>query len=70
MFFSKVALQEGQINPSFVYLCRLLGKVAADTSHKWVYNDQHSECEPSYIASWNASVEPVREVAIINRSDC
>ncbi|XP_057429372.1 protein RICE SALT SENSITIVE 3-like isoform X2 [Lotus japonicus] len=36
----------------------LLGKVAADTSHKWVYNDQHSECEPSYIASWNASVEP------------
>ncbi|KAK7351624.1 hypothetical protein VNO77_11208 [Canavalia gladiata] len=36
----------------------LLGKVAADNSHKWVYNENHNDCEPSYIASWNASVEP------------
>ncbi|KAK7410059.1 hypothetical protein VNO78_00544 [Psophocarpus tetragonolobus] len=36
----------------------LVGKVAADNSHKWVYNENHNECEASYIASWNASVEP------------
>ncbi|KAL2637128.1 hypothetical protein AAZX31_06G039800 [Glycine max] len=36
----------------------LVGKVAADNSHKWVYNESHNECESSYIASWNASVEP------------
>ncbi|RDY04498.1 Protein RICE SALT SENSITIVE 3, partial [Mucuna pruriens] len=36
----------------------LLGKVAADNSHKWVYNESHNDCEASYIASWNASVEP------------
>ncbi|XP_027356447.1 protein RICE SALT SENSITIVE 3-like [Abrus precatorius] len=36
----------------------LLGKVAADNSHKWVYNENHNECESSYIAPWNASVEP------------
>lgn len=36
----------------------LLGKVAADNNHKWVYNENHNECEPSQIASWNASVEP------------
>ncbi|KAK4274663.1 hypothetical protein QN277_017854 [Acacia crassicarpa] len=36
----------------------LLGKVAADNSHKWVYRDGPNEPEPSYIASWNESVEP------------
>ncbi|KAH1109711.1 hypothetical protein GLYMA_04G041700v4 [Glycine max] len=36
----------------------LVGKVAADNSHKWVYNESHNECESSYVASWNASVEP------------
>ncbi|OIW14889.1 hypothetical protein TanjilG_30608 [Lupinus angustifolius] len=37
----------------------LLGKVASDNGHKWVYSDEtHNECEPSYIASWNASIEP------------
>ncbi|XP_028772581.1 protein RICE SALT SENSITIVE 3-like isoform X1 [Neltuma alba] len=35
----------------------LLGKVAADNSHKWVYRDSRKESEPSYIASWNESVE-------------
>ncbi|KAK7283280.1 hypothetical protein RIF29_12696 [Crotalaria pallida] len=35
----------------------LLGKVASDNGHKWVYSDTN-ECEPSYIASWNASIEP------------
>ncbi|QCE16505.1 protein RICE SALT SENSITIVE 3-like [Vigna unguiculata] len=37
----------------------LVGKVAADNSHKWVYNESHNnECEASYIATWNTSVEP------------
>jgi len=34
-----------------------VGKVAADNSHKWVYNESHNnECEASYIATWNTSV--------------
>ncbi|KAF7817471.1 protein RICE SALT SENSITIVE 3-like [Senna tora] len=36
----------------------LVGKVAVDNSHKWVYRDTPNESESSYIASWNASVEP------------
>ncbi|XP_061355602.1 protein RICE SALT SENSITIVE 3-like [Gastrolobium bilobum] len=35
----------------------LLGKVAADHSHKWIYSDTHNVCEPSYIASWNPSID-------------
>ncbi|KAI4316674.1 hypothetical protein L6164_024629 [Bauhinia variegata] len=36
----------------------LLGKVASDNSHKWVYRDNPNESEPSYVASWNASIDP------------
>ncbi|XP_054791966.1 uncharacterized protein LOC129298881 [Prosopis cineraria] len=36
----------------------LVGRVAADNSHKWVHRDSPNESEPSCIASWNASVEP------------
>lgn len=43
--------------------CRLLGKVAADNSHRWVYSDIQNGCEPNYIGSWNASIDHVREVA-------
>ncbi|RDX79611.1 Protein RICE SALT SENSITIVE 3, partial [Mucuna pruriens] len=35
----------------------LLGKVAADNSHKWVYSDTQNGCEPSYIGAWNASID-------------
>ncbi|KAK7383172.1 hypothetical protein VNO78_28844 [Psophocarpus tetragonolobus] len=35
----------------------ILGKVAADNSHKWVYSDTQNLCEPSYIGAWNASID-------------
>lgn len=35
----------------------LLGKVAADNGHKWVYSDTQNGCEPSYIGAWNASID-------------
>ncbi|GMN35084.1 hypothetical protein TIFTF001_005076 [Ficus carica] len=36
----------------------LVGKVAADNSHKWVYRDPSNEGDPSFISSWNVSIEP------------
>ncbi|KAL2318505.1 hypothetical protein Fmac_032381 [Flemingia macrophylla] len=35
----------------------LLGKVAADNSHKWVYRDTQNGCEPNYIGAWNSSID-------------
>ncbi|KAI4337009.1 hypothetical protein L6164_015471 [Bauhinia variegata] len=35
----------------------LLGKVAADNSHKWVYRNTPNEAEPGYV-SWNVSIDP------------
>lgn len=42
--------------------CRLVGKVAADNSHKWVLRDTGNESDPNFISSWNMSMEPVRQV--------
>lgn len=39
--------------------CRLVGKVAADNSHKWVFGDASNECDSNFISSWNLSIEPV-----------
>ncbi|XP_030495405.2 protein RICE SALT SENSITIVE 3 [Cannabis sativa] len=36
----------------------LVGKVAADNSHKWIFRDPSNEGDPSFISSWNLSVEP------------
>ncbi|PON65018.1 MYC/MYB transcription factor [Parasponia andersonii] len=36
----------------------LVGKVAADNSHKWVFRDPSNEGDPSFISSWNVSIEP------------
>ncbi|XP_073276352.1 uncharacterized protein [Primulina huaijiensis] len=36
----------------------LVGKIAADNSHKWVFRDSPTENYPSSISSWNASVDP------------
>ncbi|XP_021903337.1 uncharacterized protein LOC110818695 isoform X1 [Carica papaya] len=36
----------------------LMGKVAADNSHKWVFRENSNENDPSFISSWNVSVEP------------
>ncbi|XVF36331.1 hypothetical protein REPUB_Repub19eG0049100 [Reevesia pubescens] len=36
----------------------LVGKVAADNSHKWVYKETPNDNDPSFISSWNMSIEP------------
>ncbi|XP_027095060.2 uncharacterized protein [Coffea arabica] len=36
----------------------LVGKVASDNSHKWVFRDCPNENDPSFIHSWNVSVDP------------
>ncbi|RXH72808.1 hypothetical protein DVH24_012492 [Malus domestica] len=36
----------------------LVGKVAAENSHKWVFRDAPNEGDPTFISSWNASTEP------------
>ncbi|WCJ35479.1 Serine/threonine-protein kinase WNK (With No Lysine)-related [Euphorbia peplus] len=36
----------------------LLGKVAADNSHKWVFKVTPNEGDPNFNSSWNMSVEP------------
>ncbi|KAK1427444.1 hypothetical protein QVD17_16130 [Tagetes erecta] len=36
----------------------LIGKIAADNSHKWVFKDGLNEHDPSFISSWNASIDP------------
>ncbi|KAF5943387.1 hypothetical protein HYC85_017464 [Camellia sinensis] len=36
----------------------MVGKVAADNCHKWVFKDNPSENDSSFITSWN---DPVRE---------
>ncbi|KAF8024599.1 hypothetical protein BT93_F1696 [Corymbia citriodora subsp. variegata] len=36
----------------------LIGKVAADNSHKWVSRDTGSESDPNFISSWNMPIEP------------
>lgn len=39
--------------------CRLVGKVAAENSHKWVFKEATKETDPIFISSWNTSLEPV-----------
>ncbi|KAF5444861.1 hypothetical protein F2P56_033958 [Juglans regia] len=36
----------------------LIGKVAADNSHRWVFRDAPSDGDPSFISSWNVTIEP------------
>ncbi|CAK7347498.1 unnamed protein product [Dovyalis caffra] len=36
----------------------LVGKVAADNSHKWVFKETPNESDPNLISSWNMSIEP------------
>ncbi|KAK3007342.1 hypothetical protein RJ639_016826 [Escallonia herrerae] len=36
----------------------LVGKVAADNSHKWVFRDSPNENDPSFISSWNVFTDP------------
>lgn len=46
---------------SLLFDCRLVGKVAADNSHKWVFSDSPNENDPSFSSSWNASIDPVSQ---------
>lgn len=41
------------------FFCRLVGKVAADNGHKWVFGDRLNENDPTFISSWNVSIDPV-----------
>ncbi|OIT04204.1 PREDICTED: uncharacterized protein LOC109225018 isoform X1 [Nicotiana attenuata] len=36
----------------------VVGKVAADNSHKWVFKDAPNEKDSSFICSWNLPIEP------------
>ncbi|KAI3737155.1 hypothetical protein L2E82_27150 [Cichorium intybus] len=37
----------------------LIGKVAADNSHRWVFKDGLNETsDPTFLSSWNASIDP------------
>ncbi|XP_057469319.1 uncharacterized protein LOC130758430 [Actinidia eriantha] len=36
----------------------LVGKVAADNSHKWVFKDSPTENDPTFITSWNVLIDP------------
>ncbi|KAA3488773.1 transcription factor LHW-like isoform X2 [Gossypium australe] len=36
----------------------LVGKIAADNSHKWVHKEIPNENDPGFISSWNMSIEP------------
>ncbi|KAF9600324.1 hypothetical protein IFM89_006637 [Coptis chinensis] len=36
----------------------LVGKVAAENSHKWVSKEHSSENDPSQFSSWNGSIDP------------
>ena len=38
--------------------CRMMGKVAVDNSHKWVYKEP-LENEISFLSPWHASLDPV-----------
>ncbi|KAL5777697.1 hypothetical protein ACOSP7_010623 [Xanthoceras sorbifolium] len=35
----------------------LVGKVAAENSHKWLFREATKESDPSFISSWNTSIE-------------
>ncbi|XVE94956.1 hypothetical protein REPUB_Repub02eG0054500 [Reevesia pubescens] len=36
----------------------LVGKIAVENSHKWVYKETPNDNDPSFISSWNMSIEP------------
>ncbi|KAL3840436.1 hypothetical protein ACJIZ3_025027 [Penstemon smallii] len=38
----------------------LIGKVASDNSHKWIFRDSPTENDPTFISSWNVSIDPPR----------
>jgi len=41
------------------YICRLMGKVASDKCHKWVFKEP-SESEPNLANYWQSSFDAVR----------
>ncbi|XP_076918385.1 protein RICE SALT SENSITIVE 3-like [Bidens hawaiensis] len=41
-----------------VFLVKIDREIASDNSHKWVFKDGLNEHDPSFISSWNASIDP------------
>ena len=41
---------------------RLIGKVAADHSHKWVFKEPPEQQETSLISSWNNPADSVSDI--------
>ncbi|KAH7848632.1 hypothetical protein Vadar_005425 [Vaccinium darrowii] len=39
----------------------LVGRVAADNGHKWVFKDSPTENDPSFITTWNVSLDLIAE---------
>lgn len=39
--------------------CRLIGKVAADHSHKWVFQEAQQEHDVNLITSWSSAADSV-----------
>ncbi|GAV83982.1 bHLH-MYC_N domain-containing protein [Cephalotus follicularis] len=37
----------------------VLGKVAADNSHKWLFRESPNESDSRFVSSWNMSIEPL-----------
>ncbi|GER40191.1 serine/threonine-protein kinase WNK (With NoLysine)-related [Striga asiatica] len=55
------SVKEKAVNARSILLfscCRVVGKVASDYGHKWVYRDSPKEIDPNFISSWNMSIDP------------
>lgn len=60
LFILSVVSSNSLIDDSLSLLaCSLIGKVAADNSHKWVFNDTPNVNDPSFTSSWNVSLDLV-----------
>jgi hypothetical protein len=49
--------------------CRLIGKVAADHSHKWVFKEPPEQQETNLISSWSNPADSV-SVSLIIAARC
>lgn len=49
-----------------------MGRVAADNGHKWVFKDSPTENDPSFITTWNVSLDlvmvPIPACSLISKS--
>lgn len=57
-FFHLLLAKSSKVEGTWVY--RVVGKVAAENSHKWVFKETTNDTDPTFISPWNMSIEPVR----------